>query len=279
MIRTTLGCAALLALSAAGLAQNVLFAEDFTNGIPATWSNRHLGIAMDPWRPGIGPTTSSPDVFHEWFCAHGFYFRDNLLVTPRIDLSGFSRVDFSCTQHQTSPLQRNVNRVEVSTDGGQNFTVVYTETGTWSGPGTIQVRLNAYAGLPDVRIAFHYQGTIANEWRIDDVRVTTPQPVHSVSGLTAGNTATLSLSGTAPNIGVLMGMSLSGPGPVPTPYGNVGLTPPVSLHFLITNAIGSTSMTIPVPASALGITLFSQAAALFSNGHIDLSNSRITMVQ
>src|SRR5688572_1987411 len=93
----------LLALAAPALSQAVLFQEDFNAGIPATWTNRHLGFPHDPWLAGISPATASPDVFHDFFCTNGFILRINQLITPRIDLSGFTRADFSCVQHQSFP--------------------------------------------------------------------------------------------------------------------------------------------------------------------------------
>jgi hypothetical protein len=263
-----------------GAAQNVLFAENFDAGIPAAWSNRHLGPQMDPWYPGTSPATGSPDVYHEFFCMHGGVFRNNMLVSPRIDLTGFTRADFSCAQIQVLPLQRVSNRVEVSTDGGNTFALLYEETGTWIGPGTIQANLDAYAGLPDVRVAFHYQGAFANEWRIDDVRVTTPQPVLEIGGLTAGGTATFSFGGGTPGALVVMAISLTGTGPVPTPFGSVHLSPPIGvLPLQIAGPGGGASAALAIPAWAAGIVVHAHAGELLPGGGANLSNRRTATVQ
>src|SRR5262245_17147963 len=227
----------LLVLSAAPLlGQNVLFSEGFTAGIPATWSHLTLATSVDVWSPGLDPITNNPTAFHEWFCHSGLDFRDNILVTPRIDLSGFTFAEFRCKQHQIFPLQRMLNRVEVSTNGGLTFTPVYTETGTWSGPGFINISLNQWAGLSDVRIGFHYQGFVANEWHIDDVRVTTPQSVLDVQNVVAGFPTNYSITGAEPISIVAIGVSLAGAGPIPTPWGTLYLTPEIFIPgFIITD--------------------------------------------
>ena len=276
----SVGALLLASLAASALAQNVLFSESFTNGIPAGWTHRALGTLIDPWSPGISPVTSSPDVFHEYFCAHGFFFRDNALVSPRIDLSGFLRAGFSCVQHQTYPLQRYSNRVEISTNGGQTFALLYAETGTWSGPGAINVNLDAWAGLPDVRIAFHYQGTIANEWRIDDVRITTPQPVLAINGVVAGAPTTFAWNGGTPGAFVVMAISFHGSGPLPTPFGLIHLSQPIlSLPFQIADAAGNAASTHTFPAWATGIQIHSHAGELLANGSVNLSNWRMVTLQ
>jgi len=263
----------LASLSVPAVAQNVLFREAFTNGIPAGWTNLVLGAQMDPWSPGTSPATSSADVFHEYFCNHGFYFRNNVLRTPRIDLSGFTRADFSCVQHQAFPLQRYSNRVEISTNGGQSYSLLYDETGTWSGPGNINVNLDAWAGLPDVRIAFHYQGTIANEWRIDDVQITTPQPVLAIAPVVAGAPTTFQWNGGTPGAFVLIGISFHGNGPLPTPFGAVHLSQPIlTLPFLIADAAGNASSTHTFPAWGTGLAIHAHAAELLGNGSVNLSN-------
>lgn len=266
--------------SARGPAQNTLFVETFSAGIPASWTHFALGTPFDPWRPGFSPVTSSPDIYHEWFCNNGFSSRNNILMSSPIDLTGFTRVDFSCVQHQLFPANRLLNRVEVSTNSGSSFTPIYTETGTWSGAGTIQVSLDAFAGLPNVRVAFHYMGTIANEWRIDDVRITTPQPILNIVGLTAAGTASFPVTGATAGALVVFGLSISGSGPTPTPFGAIGLTPPICLLPLqIADASGAASSTLAIPAAASGIVLYAQAGVFSLAGTANFSNWRRGIVQ
>ncbi len=277
---SAVGALLLAILTVPATAQNTLFMETFAAGIPPDWSSRMLGVPIDPWSAGISPATNSADVFHEWFCNHGGLTRDNMLVTSRIDLGGFGRIDFACVQHQLFPTQRGRNRVEVSVDGGQTFATLYEEFGTWSGVGAIHANLDAYAGQADVRIAFHYEGAIANEWRIDDVQVTTPDPVLDIQGLVAGGTASLAVVGASPGALVLTGISLLGAGPLSTPFGNLSLTPPIfilSLQNAGSNGSSATPLAIPVWAS--GITLHAQAAALRLDGTVQLSNWRTGTTQ
>jgi hypothetical protein len=261
------------ALASASPAQRILFSENFDNGLPATWTNFVLDTPLDPWSAGVSPASGSPDVFHDWFCDRGGLNRRNLLMSPRIDLSGLWRADFSCKQYQMNPTLRSQNLVQVSTDAGNTFTTLYDETGLWSGAGTIQFSLDAYAGLPDVRIAFLYEGAIANEWRIDDVRVTTPQPQLDIQGLNAGATATFDFREGVPGGLVVFAFSITGGGPLPTPFGPVGLTPPIeTLAIRGVDPTGSATATIALPAAALGIALWAQAGELRADGSVQLSN-------
>lgn len=275
-VRAVLG----VLLAAPAAAQNVLFAEDFDAGIPGTWSQLHLSSILDPWYPGTSPATSSPDVFHEYFCAHGFFFRDNVLLSPPIDLRGYSRVDFDCVQHQLFPLQRVYNKVEVTTNGGGSYTVIHDERGTFSGPGTIHASMDAFAGMANVQVAFHYKGTVANEWRIDDVRITSPQPRLSIDNLAGGATATFTVAEAGAGDLVVFGLSLGGSGPFPTPFGVVQLTPPVHvLTIRFADPAGSAAYNLPIPASVTGASVFFQAADLRPDNSVVFSNWLARTVQ
>ncbi len=268
-----------LVLAASAPAQNVLFEETFENGLPPTWTQILRSWGGDRWLPGVNFQTQARDVFHEYFCAHGFYYRDNLLVTPPIDLRGFADATFRCDQYQTFPTSRQLNRVEVSTNG-ITFQPVYTETGTWSGPGTITVDLTPFLGQRTVHIAFHYQGYVANEWRIDNVRVTTTQPVLAIDSLVAGTTATFAVRGAVPGNAVLVGISLHGAGPVPTPFGDVLLSAPIGLLPIhIADQAGRVAVPKPIPAGLTGLSVWSHAAALQPNGTVRWSNALFRSVQ
>jgi hypothetical protein len=269
----TLLCLALLP-SLRAQTGTTLFREGFAAGIPPTWSQQVLDVPIDPWSAGISPANGSPDVFHEWFCSHGGQNRHNVLISPPIDLRGFTRVDFVCAQHQEFPLLRSVNRVEVTLDAGQTFSLIYQETGTWSGPGTIQANLDAFAGRADVRIAFRYEGAVANEWRVDDVQVTSPQPTLAVQGLLGGSTATFGLAGAAPGGLVVYGLSLAGPGPIPSPWGSVGMTFPIDvLAVQVASGTGAAATTLALPPSAVGVAVWTQALVFAASGEVVLSNA------
>ena len=213
-------------LAAAPLAQNPMFEENFDAGIPTSWSNIQLGYTGDIWMPGFDLIDGTPDVFHEAFCDYGLFFRDNILLSPKINLSGLTDATFDCGQFQKYPLMRLYNGIEVTTDGGVTYTKIYEELGTWDGVGTIQADMSAFAGNPSVQVALHYQGTIANDWSVDNFRVTTTSPVLTVTNLVGGASPTLKVIGGDPGQAVVIAFSVTGSGPTATSLGPVNLSPP-----------------------------------------------------
>ena len=273
--------AAVLSFALAGpaLGQNIFFDEGFGTGIPPTWTQTFMGFA-EPWYwTSAGVTKGTPDVYYEFFCNNGFSFRNTILRSPSIDLSGLTNATFECAQYQLFPLNRFYNVVKVTTNNGASYTDLYQETGTWSGTGVISVNLNVYAGNPNVRLAFHYQGTVANEWRIDDVRILTTNPVYSIGNLASGQTATFTVNGAAPGNEVQIGVSFDGAGPVPTPFGNVNLTPPIHvLASLVAGPTGQATYSLPIPPGAQGGVFYTQAAEINTDGTLDLSNSMVRTI-
>lgn len=270
---------AVASLPLATPAQHVLFEEDFEGGIPPTWTNLHNGAQLDPWRSGMSLVDGSKDVHHEFFCTNGFTFRDNVLRSPVIDLSGVTRAFFQCGQVQMFPASRVLNTVEITTDGGQNYTVIYTETGMFTGFGTIHVDISAWAGNPNVQIAFHYQGVIANDWSIDNVRVTANPVRHDVTPLLQGQPGSFDVLGAAPGNSIFMMLSGTGAGPLPSPWGNLNLFPTiVSFPGMIANASGNASAAVTVPPGTAGITLYSQAIEFALPATINITNSMARMI-
>jgi hypothetical protein len=101
-------------------------------------------------------------------------------------------------------------------------------------------------------------------------------PVLSTSGLVGGATATISVAGATAGGSVLIGYSLTGAGPTPTPFGMVDMSPPISqLPTLTANASGDASMSTGVPGRASGFTVYMQAADLASG---TLTNSLAEVV-
>jgi hypothetical protein len=245
-------------LAAPLTAQNVLFEERFDQGIPRTWSQIQLGFGADVWLAGTNPRTGDRDVFHEYFCNHGTLFRDNRLVSPSLDLRGLTDAMLSCTDEQVLPSWRLLNEIEVSIAGGP-WIPIFRVTRLTTGPAVISVDLGAYVGRGHVRIAFHYQGDIANEWRIDDVRITTTRPVHVVDEMRSGRTATFSVSGATPGNLVAIYVSLQGPGPLPAPFGLVHLSWPLELlSAQLADAAGASSTPVPIPRGLPGLPVWSQ---------------------
>jgi len=260
-------------------AQHVLFEEDFEGGIPATWTNLHNGARLDPWKPGFGLVDGSKDINHEFFCTNGFTFRDNILLTPVIDLSGVTNAFFECGQVQRFAASRVLNAVEITTDGGQTYTTIYTETGMFTGFGFIKVDISAWAGNPNVQIAFHYQGRVANDWSIDNVRVTANAVQHTVTPLAQGQPATFGVSGAVPGNSIFMMLSGTGAGPLPSPWGNLNLFPTIVFFpGMIADQNGNVSVTLTVPAGTAGITLYTQAIEFALPATINITNSMARMI-
>ena len=157
-------------LPASGLgAQNVVLFEDFSTGVPpAGWTTATLGIpggwVDDPFNPG--------QAFHDDYWGG---MSDSWLVSPEMDLTNMSQVWLHADQNVFYDSWRLHHWIEVSTDGGRNWTKVHDETSP-DGDSVIRVDLSDYAGLPSVMVAFHYEGDYASEWRIDNV-VVDDQPV------------------------------------------------------------------------------------------------------
>jgi len=101
-------------------------------------------------------------------------------------------------------------------------------------------------------------------------------PSLSVANLVGGGIATISVSGATAGGGVLVGYSLTGAGPTPTPFGLVDMSPPINqLPTLTADAAGDAGMTTSVPARATGFTVYMQAADLTSSA---LTNSLAEVV-
>lgn len=96
-------------------------------------------------------------------------------------------------------------------------------------------------------------------------------PLLSVSNLTAGSLATIQVDSATPNAAVPHALSTNGGGPTVTPFGTLLLTSPYNvLPSMATDAAGSGSLSINVPAGTSGLSVWFHAydpgSALFSNG-------------
>lgn len=255
----------LLACSAPLSAQNVLFEERFDQGIPRTWSQIQLGFGSDLWFVGTNPLTASTDVYHEYFCNLGTLFRDNRLVTPALDLRGLTDATLACDDYEALATWRLENEIEVSVAGGP-WVPIFRVTRTTNGYAPITVDLGPFVGRAGVRIAFHYEGDIANEWRIDNVRVTTSRPVHAVDELRSGRTATFAVRGATPGNLTAIYLSLQGPGPLPASLALVHLSWPIELlSAQLADPAGTTSIAVPIPRGLPGLSVWSQGVELRGN--------------
>ena len=97
---------------------------------------------------------------------------------------------------------------------------------------------------------------------------------YSITNMVAGQAATFSITGAAPNSNCIIGYSLAGAGPINTAFGIVDMTPPInSFPSIGADANGDASLTINVPPNATGRTLYTHA---LNNGI--LSNSLAEVV-
>lgn len=106
---------------------------------------------------------------------------ENYLVTPPLDLTTFSQVFLHfegetnyatyLANHPTSQGD-GVSNVEVTTNGGNTWTVVWTDTSQNSyDTYAPSLDLSAYAGMNNVQLGFYFYGTFAQEWWIDNIIV------------------------------------------------------------------------------------------------------------
>ncbi len=237
-------------------AQTVLFEENFDAGIPANWANIQLGYHGDIWESGFKLVNGSKDVYHEGWCDHGFYFRDNILRSPPIDLTGVTNVTFEAEQFQSLAHLMFYNAIEVSTDGGATYEVLHKLVSPPNGFSKITANMDAYAGLPDVRIALHYKGYATNNWSVDSIRVTTPwanlggslgggalvAPKLTATGSLVGDTAvSLALDTDTPGLPALL---IIGGSRIDLPIGGGVLVPSVDYVFAyVTDAGGDVAET------------------------------------
>jgi hypothetical protein len=103
-----------------------------------------------------------------------------------------------------------------------------------------------------------------------------PVPVMNIFNLEAGQWALWSVSQAASNSNVIMALSLTGAGPVSSPFGPVSLSPPISQWRVPTNVSGYAEKYIRVPAGASGASVWFQGADLTSG---QLTNALADVIQ
>lgn len=85
-------------------------------------------------------------------------------------------------------------------------------------------------------------------------------PSYSATGLVGGGTAVFDVSSATPFGTVFLGYSVTGPGPTPTAFGVVAMSPPIQLlQALAMDVSGAGTWSTLVPPSASGLTLYTQA--------------------
>ncbi|MDP6962903.1 MAG: lectin-like protein [Planctomycetota bacterium] len=160
------------------IAQTTYLSEDFTSGFPpAGWTNTVSA--------GVGWKTTGSRAWHE--DESGGHTCDSWLISPAIDLSSAPEayIHFAGDTYFSSYMANHpngfgdgVSTVEVTTDGGATWDVLWTDTTTTDNtPYSPNLGLTPYLGSSAVQIAFHYYGTYAHEWWVDFLIVDdTPVP-------------------------------------------------------------------------------------------------------
>lgn len=168
----------------------IIFSEDFSSGIPASWNNITVSGPVD-WKyttvghTGDYPTQSllSTTASNGWIIADsdadnfsGGGAEDARLTTPFIDCSAYSNVKIEF-QQMFRRWQQDITTVRVSVDSGYTW-VDYeinqsvTQAGT-DNPDYVNIDISAdIASNPDsVLIQFWWQGAWDYGWQIDDFAV------------------------------------------------------------------------------------------------------------
>lgn len=170
-----------------------LLQEDFSGGIPPTWTVINGGNGPDTWttanpcnRP-IGAPLAAPWAMVDSDCADPTATQDEQLITPQLDASSCLQMtlEFSNQFWWWSGGGNEVADVDVSVDGGTTWVNVLRMQGASDGyprPNTKIVDLTAQAaGRPNVQIRFrYYNGNYDYWWAIDNVKVTCVVPVCNV---------------------------------------------------------------------------------------------------
>ncbi|MCP4093703.1 MAG: hypothetical protein GY747_09670 [Planctomycetes bacterium] len=268
-MKTILSLAAVVAL--AGSASSQVLSEDFSTGVPPTgWThvnnNAHIGVGWIP--DGAGRAWCEDEA--------GVGTVDTTLVSPAFDLTGVSGTTLSfdgetywaayLANHPTS-YGDGISNMEISTDGGATWTMVWTDTSLNNGDTySPVVDLSAYDGMVGVQLGIRFYGTWAQEWWVDNVVIDGGGGsglTYTATGLVGGGTGTLTVTGASAGGGVLLGYSLTGAGPTMTPFGPVDMSMPITrLPVLTADGAGTASMTTGIPARASGFTVYTQGADL-----------------
>ena len=108
------------------------------------------------------------------------FTQDAELWTPNVDLTGIAtpsvifRTDFFAFTGNDPERGPEVADVDLSIDGGANWSTIWHETSSKRGPRLVTIPIPSAAGEPDARVRFHYYN--ANYewwWQVDDVIVGT----------------------------------------------------------------------------------------------------------
>ncbi len=144
---------------------------------PLEWVKIHVGSSWSWTRTGSAANTGSYSALMNYSSGAA---QDDYLVTPALDFSYNIAPKVSWYEEEAYWADRGgVHYIMVSTTSQSDpaaFTVVSEMTpanhtiGGFGGT-PIEVDLSAYAGMPEVYVAFRYTGAHSDRWYIDDIKV------------------------------------------------------------------------------------------------------------
>ncbi|HXG41380.1 MAG TPA: choice-of-anchor U domain-containing protein [Dehalococcoidia bacterium] len=169
----------------------VLFSEDFSDGIPSTWQvedggsgggNAATWTTANPCNLSIGSPFTAPFAMVDSDCAEEDATQDESLITPEIPAAdclgsnGRILLEFANQFRWWEEGDDEKGDVDVSIDGGATWANVLRMQGGDDGYPTPNVKsldlTSSLAGASSFRIRFHYyDGNYDYWWAIDNVRV------------------------------------------------------------------------------------------------------------
>ncbi|MEV0213817.1 S8 family serine peptidase [Micromonospora sp. NPDC050695] len=114
--------------------------------------------------------------------------QDTNLISPTVDLSAAPAPVLRFRSDRRAVGVTDTADVDVSTDGGANWTTVWHQTDSRRGPRTEEVPLDPAAGADRVQVRFRFQGTYAWWWEVDDVQLVNRDCAPTPGGLLLGVT-------------------------------------------------------------------------------------------
>lgn len=174
-MKKTLLFAFALLFATAMMAQNrtVLLQESFDdNSMPAGWS-----IAGQPNNWSVSATANAGGTPNEMHLTWSPQFNGmTRLVSPAIDMTGYSEVVFSFKHALDNYQGSNTIGVATSSDGGSTWNQAWSQGYNTSSSWTVNVSVNTPdMGQPNVQFCIFFNGSSynINDWFFDDVKIFT----------------------------------------------------------------------------------------------------------
>ena len=184
-----------------GSGSPTIFSENFTNATTAspgiftitTGAGNTNTSALGPWQVVTAPYTNSGSSSETFGGSGNKYIHgdgnsqnalNNTIFTTTNSYStvGYTSLSLSYNQYYQTYGGDSAN-VDVSTNNGATWTTVYNQAGTTVGTGFTAfapntINLNAYLGVSQLKVRFHYYTTYGWYWAVDDIVLSgTPLPI------------------------------------------------------------------------------------------------------